>query len=69
MMALFETHQRFKGHFLNELRVSFKDTLMQIWKSSYMFVFIQKQYPENFSFLILSIIELFTSEICKFLKK
>ena len=25
MMALFETHQRFKGHFLNELRVSFKD--------------------------------------------
>ena len=47
----------------------FKGTLMEIWKSSYMFVFIQKQYPENFSFLILSIIELFTSEICKFLKK
>ena len=23
-MALFEIHQRFKGHFLNELRVSFK---------------------------------------------
>ena len=24
MMVLFEIHQRFKGHFLNELRVSFK---------------------------------------------
>ena len=24
IMALFEIHQRFKGHFLNELRVSFK---------------------------------------------
>ena len=24
-MVLFETHQRFKGHFLNELRVSFKE--------------------------------------------
>ena len=23
-MALFEIHQRFKGHFLNELRASFK---------------------------------------------
>ena len=34
-----------------------------------MFVFIQKQYPENFSFLILRNIELFTSEVCKFLKE
>ena len=25
IMVLFETHQRFKGHFLNELRVSFKN--------------------------------------------
>ena len=24
-MVLFEIHRRFKGHFLNELRVSFKD--------------------------------------------
>ena len=24
IMVLYETHQRFKGHFLNELRVSFK---------------------------------------------
>ena len=44
-------------------------TLMQIWKSSYMFVFIQKQYPENFEFLVLRIFELFAHEVCKFLKK
>ena len=41
---------------------------MQIWESPYMFVFIQKQYLENFTFLILRILELFTREICKFLK-
>ena len=34
-----------------------------------MFVFIQKQYPENFAFLILRILELFTREACKYLKK
>ena len=28
-----------------------KGTLMRMWKSLYMFVFIQKQYPENFTFL------------------
>ena len=33
-----------------------------------MFVFISKQYPENFAFLILRILELFTREIGKFLK-
>ena len=38
---------------------SFKGTLMQIWKFCYMFVFIQKQYNENFQFLILEILELF----------
>ena len=27
IMVLFEIHQRFKGHFLNKLRVAFKDTL------------------------------------------
>ena len=42
---------------------------MQIWKSRYMFGFIWKQYPENFTFLILKIIELFAREVCKFLKK
>ena len=28
-MVLFEIHQRFKGHFLNELRVSFKARFSQ----------------------------------------
>ena len=42
---------------------------MQIWKSPYMFVFIQKQYPENFAFLILRILELFTRKVYEFLKK
>ena len=28
MMVLFETHQRFKGHLLNELRVSFNDVFI-----------------------------------------
>ena len=47
----------------------FKGTLMQIWKSSDIFVFIQSQYPENFALLILKIPELFAREVCKFLKK
>ena len=34
-----------------------------------MFLFISKQYPENFAFLILRFIELFAREIGKFLKK
>ena len=49
--------------------MSFKGTLMQIWKSPYMFVLIQKRYSENFTFLILRILELFAREVCKFLKK
>ena len=43
-------------------------TLNQIWKSLYMFVFIQKQYRENFTFLILRNLELFAREVCKFFK-
>ena len=31
---------------------------MQIWKSPYIFVLMQKQYPENFLFLILRILKL-----------
>ena len=42
---------------------------MQIRESQYMFVFIEKQYPEDFAFLILKILELFTREVCEFLKK
>ena len=34
-----------------------------------MFVFIEKQYPENFAFLILRILQVFAREACKFLKK
>ena len=45
-----------------------KGTLMQIWKSPNMFVFTQKQYPENLAFLILRILKLFTREVCKLLK-
>ena len=41
---------------------------MQIWKSLYMLV-IWKEYPENFAFLIHKILELFTREVRKFLKK
>ena len=33
-----------------------------------MFVFIKKQYPENFPFLILRIFELLTREVVNFLK-
>ena len=42
---------------------------MQISKSPCMFMFIQKQYPENFAFLILRILQLLAPEVCKFLKK
>ena len=42
---------------------------MQISKSQYMFVFIKKQYPENFTILVLRTAELFAREVCKFLKK
>ena len=38
-------------------------------KSPYMFVFMLKQYPESFAFLILRILELIPRKIRKFLKK
>ena len=34
-----------------------------------MFVFISKQYPENFAFLIVRILELFVRDVSKLLKK
>ena len=46
-----------------------KGTLMQIWKSPNMFVFMWKQHRKNFAFLIVRILELFAREVCKFLKK
>ena len=42
---------------------------MQIWKTPYMFMFIQIQYPESFAFFILRILELFIRGVCIFLKK
>ena len=44
-------------------------TLMQIWKSHYIFAFKLKQYPQNSAFLILRFLELFAHKVCKFLKK
>ena len=49
--------------------IKFKGTLMQTGKSPYMFAFIQKQYPGNFAFVILTILELFAREGSKFRKK
>ena len=43
----------------------FKGTLMQIWKSPYMFVLMQKQNSENFPFWTLGIVELYTRKVCK----
>ena len=56
-------------HFWSTNRFLAKGTLMQIWNSPYMLVFIWKQYPEYFAFLILRILELFAREVCIFLKK
>ena len=41
---------------------SFKGTVMQIWKSPYMFAFISKQYPKNFAPLTLIVLCL---NVCK----
>ena len=38
---------------------------MQIWKSSYMFVFKYRWYPESFAFLIVGILELYTNKVCE----
>ena len=55
-------------HFIEIRLWLLKGTLMQIWKSLYMFVLIQKQYPENFSLLFLRIAELSAREVVDFLK-
>ena len=38
---------------------------MQIWKSPYMFVFMEKQNSENFVLWILGILELHTRKVCE----
>ena len=59
----------YKGIFLHAIIVRetiiVKGTLMQIWKSPYMFVLIQKKYPENLALLVLRILELYTRKVCK----
>ena len=45
---------------------SFKDTLLQIWKSPYMFVFPEIS-PWNFTFLILKILKLVECKVSKML--
>ena len=52
-----------------ECQLLLKGTLMQIWKSLRMFVFIYKYFPENFAFWILRILELISHKVCIFLKK
>ena len=54
----------FSGKVLN-----IKGTLMQIWKIHCMLGSILKLYSKNFTFLKLRILELFTQEVCIFLKK
>ena len=56
------------GCFIKSVNMIIKGTLMQISKSPYMFVLIYKQYPENFTFLILRIFELFTVKFVNFFK-
>ena len=43
-------------------------TLMQIWKSHYMLVIVQKEYHGNFAFLILRIFDLLPLKFENFLK-
>ena len=38
---------------------------MQIWKYLQILVFLWKQCPENFVFLIVGILELFTCNVCE----
>ena len=48
--------------------IPIKGTLMQIWKSQCLLEFIWKYCTENFAFLILRIMELFTCKVCFLLK-
>ena len=46
-----------------------KEVSLKVLENLPMFVFIEKQYPVNYAYLILTILELFAREVCKFLKK
>ena len=67
MFFIFDVQEEWTWNISNNYII--EGILMHIWKSPYMFVFMWKQYPENFTFLILRILELFLCEVCKFLKK
>ena len=60
---LFMLHKKFNQDLATYF---FKGTLMQIWKFHYLF--IQKQYPENFALLIQRILELFSRKFVFFSK-
>ena len=53
-MVLFEVHQGLKGHFLNELRVSFKDTMKAIFAIAIPWSYNTKQ-SNNSVFLCLKV--------------
>ena len=48
-----------------QVHILVQGTLMQIWKSTYMFIFHTKIISENFTFLILIILELYTLKVCE----
>ena len=48
-----------------QLVCHFKDTLMQIWKCANIFVFILKQYAQDFTLKYLLIFEIWAGEICE----
>ena len=45
------------------IQATVKGTLMQIWKSPSMFLFIKKYCPENFAFLMPRILELYNCKV------
>ena len=54
------------GVLYNSILVSLdivKGTLMQIWNSPYMLVFLSKQYTENFVFLTIRFLEFSTRKV------
>ena len=53
--------------FFSKYLSDIKGTLVQIWKSPYMYMFIGAWYSENFPFLILRTIDSFTLKVCIFL--
>ena len=58
-------YERLQDPKLHDNIAKLKGTQMQIWKSPYRLVFLEKWYSENFAFLILGILELYTRKICE----